>query len=329
MDVGATAASGGDERVLVTGAAGLLGGWVSGALLPRGAHVVGLDIAWRGPLASPPAARVVAIDGDVRDTDLLRSLLTDERIDTVIHLAAQTLVGPAVEDPADTFSHNIAGTWSVLEACRGASAVRSVVVASSDKAYGDAGGRPYREDMALRPHHPYDMSKAATDMLAQTYAHTYRLPVGITRCGNLYGGGDLNWSRLIPGTIRSVLAGERPVIRSDGTLVRDYLYAGDAADGVLRLAGALHEHPENLGGEAFNFAAGARLSVLDVVGRILRLMGSGLEPFVEGRTLPEIGEQRVSAAKARRTLGWRATTSIDVGLRAAIAWYRDRLARTT
>jgi len=183
--------------------------------------------------------------------------------------------------------------------------------------------------MALRPHHPYDMSKAATDMLAQTYAHTYRLPVAITRCGNLYGGGDLNWSRLIPGTIRSVLAGERPVIRSDGTLVRDYLYAGDAADGVLRLAGALHEHPENLGGEAFNFAAGARLSVLDVVGRILRLMGSGLEPLVEGRTLPEIGEQRVSAAKARRTLGWRATTSIDVGLRAAIAWYRDRLARTT
>ena len=314
-----------DRRVLVTGAAGLLGGWVDMALVARSAAVVGLDIAWHGPLATDPMPGVVAVDGDVRDIDLISRVVTDERIDTVIHLAAQTLVSPAVEDPVDTFSHNIAGTWSLLDACRHAPRVRSIVVASSDKAYGDVGGRPYREDMPLRAHHPYDVSKAATDMLARTYARTYDLPVTITRCGNLYGGGDLNWSRLIPGTVRSVLAGERPVIRSDGTLVRDYIYAADAARGVLCLADAVRDRPTELRGEAFNFAAGARLPVLALVELILRLMDSELQPIVEGRDLPEIGEQRVSAAKARRVLGWRPTTPIRAGLRETIAWYRNRL----
>lgn len=316
------------RRVLVTGAAGLLGGWVDAALLAEGARVVGLDLAWDGALAKPPKGDVRAVDGDVRDGDLVRRILDEERIDTVVHLAAQTLVGPAVQDPVDTFSHNIAGTWTILEACRAAAHVRSIVVASSDKAYGDAGGRPYREDMALRPNHPYDMSKAATDLLAQTYAYTYEMPTTITRCGNLYGGGDVNWSRLIPGTIRSVLVGERPVIRSDGTLVRDYLYVRDAAQGVLALANAVYMDPATLRGEAFNLAAGARLSVLQIVQRILQLMESPLEPIVEGQDLPEIGEQRVSAAKARRLLGWKSETPIEVGLRETIAWYRERLGLT-
>ncbi len=192
----------------------------------------------------------------------------------MIHLAAQTLVGPAIEDPVDTFSKNIEGTWSVLEACRSVNTVERIVVASSDKAYGDASGRPYREEAALRARHPYDTSKAVTDMLAQTYAFTYGLPVAITRCGNLYGGGDLNWSRIVPGTIRSVLEGESPVIRSDGTFVRDYLYVRDAAAGVLVLAEAVGDRPE-LAGTAFNFAAGARLSVIDIVRRILRPDGLG------------------------------------------------------
>jgi CDP-glucose 4,6-dehydratase len=305
----------------------LLGGWVAGALLESGASVLGLDNAWDGPRATIPPENVERIDGDIRNTPLLRDLLGDRRIDTVIHLAAQTLVGPAIEDPVDTFSNNIEGSWSVLEACRGAmgsSGVRRIVVASSDKAYGDASGRPYREEMSLRPQHPYDTSKAVTDLLAQTYAHTYGLPVAITRCGNLYGGGDLNWSRIIPGTIRSVLEGEAPVIRSDGTFVRDYLYVRDAAAAVLALADAVGDRPE-IAGTAFNFAAGARMQVVDVVRRILALMGSDLEPVVQGLPLKEIPDQRVSAARARRLLGWRPRATVDSGLRETIAWYRSYL----
>jgi len=310
--------------VLITGAAGLLGGWVARDLLASGASVLGLDNAWDGPRATIPPEGVERVDGDIRNTPFLRELLSQCRADTIIHLAAQTLVGPAIEDPVDTFSNNIEGSWSLLEACRGTVDVRRIVVASSDKAYGDASGRPYREEMPLRPHHPYDTSKAVTDLLAQTYAHTYGLPVAITRCGNLYGGGDLNWSRIIPGTIRSVLAGDAPVIRSDGTLVRDYLYVRDAAAGVVTLADALGNRPE-IAGTAFNFAAGVRLPVIDVVRRILALMDSDLEPLVLGLPVKEIQDQRVSAARARKLLGWRPKIAVDSGLRETIDWYRSYL----
>jgi CDP-glucose 4,6-dehydratase len=315
--------------VLVTGAAGLLGGEVARHLHAAGATVVGLDSAWpRLPESLHPEG-MQRVDGDVRGFELLRELLDGQRIDTVIHLAAQTLVGPAVDDPVDTFSNNIQGTWAVLEACRLGKGVTSVVVASSDKAYGDWAGRPYREDMALRARHPYDVSKAAADMLAQAYAATYSLPIAVTRCGNLYGGGDLNWSRLVPGTIRSVLEGEAPVVRSDGTLVRDYLYVGDAAGGVLSLSDAVRAR-DDLQGEAFNFAAEAREPVLEVVRRILDLMDAGgMQPTILGRSLKEIPLQRVSSARAKRVLGWRAATSLDDGLRATIAWYRAHLAEVT
>jgi len=312
------------RSVLVTGAAGLLAGWVERELLESGATVLGLDNAWSGPRATIPPEGIERIDGDVRDTPLLLGLLGDRGVDTVIHLAAQTLVGPAVEDPVDTFSNNIEGSWSVLEACRASKSVRRIVVASSDKAYGDASGRPYTENMPLRAHHPYDMSKAVTDMLAQTYAVTYGLPVAITRCGNLYGGGDLNWSRIIPGTIRSVLLGQAPEIRSDGSFVRDYLYVRDAATGVLMLADAVGDRAE-FAGTAFNFAAGFRMPVLEIVRRILKLMGSELEPVVLNLPLKEIQDQRVSAARARRLLGWRPGSSIDAGLLETIAWYRTHL----
>jgi CDP-glucose 4,6-dehydratase len=312
------------RTVLITGAAGLLAGWVERDLLDAGATVLGLDNAWDGPRAATPPDGIDRIEGDVRDTALLRDLLAGRGVDTVIHLAAQTLVGPAIENPVDTFSNNIEGSWSVLDACRGAEKVRRIVVASSDKAYGDSSGRPYREDMPLRAHHPYDMSKAVTDMLAQTYALTYHLPVAITRCGNLYGGGDLNWSRIIPGTIRSILEGQAPVIRSDGTFVRDYLYVRDAAAGVVALADAVGGRPD-LAGTAFNFAAGCRMPVIEIVRRILALMGSDLEPVILSLPLQEIPEQRVSAARARHLLGWRPHGSLDAALRETISWYRAYL----
>lgn len=314
--------------VLVTGAAGLLGGAVVRQLLAHGAAVVGLDIAWDGARGALAAKGLRRVDGDVRETAALAHLARDSRADTVIHLAAQTLVGPAVEDPAGTFSHNIEGSWSVLEVCRANPAITAVVVASSDKAYGDWAGRPYREDMALRGRHPYDVSKAATDLLAQSYAATYGVPVGITRCGNLYGGGDLNWSRLVPGTIRSVLENERPIIRSDGTPVRDYLYVEDAADGVLKLAAHVRENPDARG-EAFNFAGRDRLAALDVAKRILEMMGSGLEPDVRGLDLPEIPDQRLAITKARRELGWRPRTGFARGMAETIAWYRTNLGGVT
>jgi CDP-glucose 4,6-dehydratase len=326
MGVATPEAAGWSGRaVLVTGAAGLLGGEVARQLLAAGSRVVGLDSAWNRLPESLHPEGIRRTDGDVRDANLIRALLKDRHVDTVIHLAAQTLVGPALLDPVDTFSNNVEGTWSVLEACRATTTVASIVVASSDKAYGDWSGRPYREDMALRARHPYDVSKAAADLLAQSYAATYGLPIAVTRCGNLYGGGDLNWSRLVPGTIRSVLEGEAPGIRSNGTLVRDYLHVGDAAAGVLLLAEAVRDRAD-VQGEAFNLASEARAPVMEVVQRILRLMSSDLEPTVLGLDVQEIPDQRVSAAKAERVLGWRSKTRLEEGLRQTIGWYRAHLA---
>jgi CDP-glucose 4,6-dehydratase len=268
------------------------------------------------------------IDGDVRDTSALARIAVEMAADTVIHLAAQSTVGPAIEDPAETFSHNIEGSWGVLEMCRANPSVTSIVVASSDKAYGDWSGRPYREDMALRARHPYDVSKAAADLLAQSYAATFGLPVAITRCGNLFGGGDVNWSRLVPGTIRSVLEGSRPVIRSDGTPVRDYLYVEDAAEAILTLA----SHVRTQGsarGEAFNFAGRDRLSAAEVARTILELMDSDLELDIRAMQLAEIPDQRLATTKARRVLGWAPATKFADGLSATIHWYRENLSSIT
>ena len=314
----------GGRSVLVTGAAGLLGGWVCRELADAGARVGGLDIDWSHGTVLDRTDPVKRIDGDVRDRATMDRVLQEEAIDTVIHLAAQAIVGPANEDPVETFEHNILGTWVTLDACRRRPEVTVVVVASSDKAYGDHRGAPYDEGMALLGRHPYAASKACTDVLAQTYAESFDLPIAITRCGNMYGGGDTEWSRIVPGTIRSVLKGERPVIRSDGRFVRDYFFVEDAADGVIALTEAVAMRPA-LAGEAFNFGADARLSVLEIVERILRLMGSDLEPDVRNKAVNEIPEQRVSAQKAHEVLGWKPANSLDEGLTRTVDWYRRYL----
>jgi CDP-glucose 4,6-dehydratase len=245
-------------------------------------------------------------------------------VDAVVHLAAQTQVGVANADPVSTFEHNILGTWVVLEACRRAASVASVVVASPHKTPSDRDGAAYVESDPLAGRHPYAASKTCADVLAQTYAESYDLPVGITRCGNMYGGGDLEWERIVPGTIRSLLRGERPIVRSDGRFVRDYLYVEDAAEGVAVLAQAIAERPE-LRGEAFNLSAGVRLSVLELVARICSLMEVDSDPEILDQAVNEIREQRLDSAKARSELGWAARHDPDEGLRRTIDWYREYL----
>lgn len=317
--------------VFVTGASGLLGSWLVRRLLKSGADVVCLVRDWvpqselvRGALLD----RVKVVRGDVRDQESVERALGEYEIDTVIHLAAQTIVGIANRNPISTFESNVAGTWTLLEACRRSPLVKQVVVASSDKAYGDHEHLPYNEDAPLLGRHPYDVSKSCADLIAQAYAVTYDLPVAITRCGNLYGGGDLNWNRIVPGTIRSILRDQRPVIRSDGKFVRDYFYAEDGAAANMLLAERLAADP-SLKGQAFNFSNETQVTVLELVQRILKLMDSNLEPEILNEAVNEIREQYLNAEKARHVLGWRPLFTLDEGLRATIEWYREFLEAQT
>jgi CDP-glucose 4,6-dehydratase len=312
-----------DRPTFVTGATGLVGGWLVKRLLEAGADVVCLERDW------VPHAELVrtglldqvrVVRGDVRDQPLVERVLGEYEIDSVIHLAAQAITTIANRNPISTFDTNIRGTWTVLEACRRSPTVRQIALASSDKAYGHHDTLPYREDLALRGRHPYDVSKSCADLIAQAYAETYGLPVAIARCGNFYGGGDLNWNRIVPGTIRSVLRQTRPIIRSDGEYVRDYFYVEDGAAAYMLLTRRLAERPE-LAGEAFNFSNESQQTVMGLVRRLLKLMGSGLEPDIHSKTTNEIREQFLSAEKARTMLGWRPLFSIDGGLRRTIAWY--------
>jgi CDP-glucose 4,6-dehydratase len=315
-----------DRPTFVTGGTGLVGGAVVRRLLDAGASVVALVRDWvpGSQLISSQLESVTTVRGDVRDQQLLERLLGEYEIDTVVHLAAQTLVPVANRNPVGTWDTNVGGTWALLEACRRSPLVRQIVVASSDKAYGDAGEEPYDEDTPLAGRHPYDASKACADLVAQSYAATYDLPVAITRCGNFYGPGDLNWNRIVPGTIRSVLRGRRPTIRSDGRSVRDYFYVEDGAAAYLLLAEKLAERPE-LRGEAFNFSLETPLTVLEIVGRILERMDSPLTPDVRDDSPHEIRYQCLAAGKARRELGWEPLYSLDEGLALTIPWYAEHL----
>jgi len=314
-----------DRNTFVTGATGLVGSWLVKQLLESGASVVCLVRDWVPQselVRTRLIERVKVVRGDVRDQGCLERALGEYEIDTVFHLAAQTIVSIANRNPISTFEANIQGTWALLEACRRSPSVKLILVASSDKAYGDQEQLPYDENTSLRGQHPYDVSKSCADLLAQTFAKTYGLPVTITRCGNFFGGGDLNWNRIIPGTIRSVLRGQRPVIRSDGKYVRDYFYVEDGAAAYMLLAEQLAIRPE-LRGEAFNFSNELQLTVLELVHRILELMDSNLEPEVRNEASNEILHQYLSSAKAREQLGWKPLFDLDSGLQRTIEWYRE------
>jgi CDP-glucose 4,6-dehydratase len=316
-----------DRPTLVTGATGLLGGWIVKHLIDLGADLVCLVRDWvpgSELVRSNDIERVKVVRGDICDSALLERVLGEYEIDTVFHLAAQTIVGIANRNPVSTFRTNVGGTWSLLEACRRSSKVRTIVVASSDKAYGDQEILPYDESTPLQGRHPYDVSKSCADLIAQSYFSTYRLPVGITRCGNFYGGGDLNWNRIVPGTIRSILRGKQPVIRSDGQYVRDYFYIEDGAAAYILLAERLADNPE-LHGQAFNFSNETPVSVIEIVERIIRLMGSDLKPVILNEANNEIREQYLSSAKARKMLNWEPLVTLDEGLSRTISWYREFL----
>ena len=317
-----------DRRVFVTGCTGLVGAWTVRALVEQGAHVVGLirdQSAHSELIRAGLAGRIDVVHGSVEDYALLERALAEHEIESVFHLAAQTIVGIANRSPLSTFETNIKGTWCVLEAARRCGYWPQVIVASSDKAYGEQTQLPYTEDAPLQGRHPYDASKSCADLLALTYHHSYKLPVCVTRCGNFFGGGDLNWNRIVPGTIRAIVREERPVIRSDGRFLRDYFYVKDGAAAYLHLAEQMANNPA-LHGHAFNFSNEIQVTVLDLVERILSLMCSKLRPDIRNEASNEITHQYLSAEKARRLLGWSPRYELEKALMETIAWYRTLFA---
>jgi CDP-glucose 4,6-dehydratase len=316
-----------DRPVFITGGTGLLGAWTVRRLVELGADVVCLVRDWVPQselVRSGSWEHVKVVRGDLCDQQLLERTLGEYEINTVLHLAAQTIVGVANRNPVGTFDTNIRGTWLLMEACRHSPLVKQIVVASSDKAYGDCDTLPYDETTPLHGRHPYDVSKSCADLIAQSYAVTFKSPVCVTRCGNIFGGGDLNWNRIIPGTIRRVLHGERPVIRSDGQFVRDYFFVEDAVAAYLLLVERMAGDP-SLCGEAFNFSNEIQLTVVDLVRRILALLGSKLEPEIRNEACHEIRLQYLNAEKARARLQWKPLFSLDDALRRTTDWYREFL----
>jgi CDP-glucose 4,6-dehydratase len=315
-----------NKRVFVTGCTGILGSWLTIRLVEEGAEVVGLirDLVPKSNLNwSGFHNQINIVRGSVTEYEVIERAFNEYEVDTCFHLAAQTIVGIANNSPLSTFESNIKGTWTLLEAARRVGRLERIVIASTDKAYGDQDILPYTEEAPLKGLYPYDVSKSCADLLAQSYAHTYQLPIGITRCGNLYGGGDLNFNRIIPGTIRSVVMDENPVIRSDGSPIRDYFYVKDAVDAYLILAQSLDRN--EVRGQAFNFSSETPVSALNIVSQIIAISGKNhLKPNILGKKLEgEIIHQFLSSQKARDLLSWKPRYSLEEGLTESIQWYKN------
>lgn len=317
-----------DKRVFVTGATGLVGSWLVRRLVEEGAQVVALmhDTDPQSDLVRSGTLRHVSVvNGALEDYATLERAINEHAVDTVFHLGAQAIVGVADRSPLSTFETNVRGTYNLMEACRvHSNLVRRVLVASSDKAYGPSDTLPYTEDLPPLGHAPYEVSKSCTDLICQSYGRFYKLPIVIARCGNIYGGCDLNWSRVVPGTIRSLLRGEKPIIRSDGKFLRDYVYVDDAVDAYLLMA-ANADHDDVLG-EAFNFGPDNPTSVVDIVRGIAEVMErTDLEPVILNQAQGEIRDQYLDSSKAKRVLGWGPKYDLEEGLRLTVDWYREFL----
>ncbi len=320
-----------NSNVLVTGATGLLGSHLTAELLRRGATVVCLVRDWvpdSEAVTAGTLARCRLVRGELEDYEVVLRALNEYEVDTVFHLGAQTIVGTASRSPLSTFESNIKGTWVLLEAARAlGSRIGRIVVASSDKAYGEHEQLPYTEETPLVGRFPYDVSKSCADLISLSYAASFNLPVAVTRCGNLYGGGDLNFNRLVPGTIRSALRDESPVIRSDGTYVRDYFYVKDAVDAYLALAERM---PDGFVGQAFNFGTETPMSVTAMAQKILEVLGKPHLPLtILNQATNEIPRQYLDCAKARRLMHWEPKYTLEDSLRDTAQWYRAYLSRTT
>ena len=310
--------------VLVTGATGLVGSWLVRELLSQGATVSCL--VWDADptselISSKLIDQTFVINGDLADISTCEKAISTSNCEYVFHLGAQTIVGEAIQDPVRTFQSNIQGTWNLLDSIRNSkSSIKSVVVASSDKAYGTANTLPYKEDYPLHGDGPYDVSKTCTDLIAQSYATTFGLPITVARCGNIYGGGDLNWSRIVPGTIKSLLLQETPVLRSDGTFIRDYVHVDDIVDAYMFLA--QQAEIKNITGEAYNFSRDEPLSVLDIYQEICKVVvGKYIEPKILSTTAAEIKDQHLDSSKARVELGWKSTVTLEKGITKTFDWY--------
>ena len=318
-----------NRNVFVTGCTGLLGSWLVKYLLERKAKVVGLirdEVPDSNLQRLRLGAHMTLVRGSLEDYYLINRIINEYEIETVFHLAAQTIVTVANRDPVSTFESNIKGTWNILEACRHSKMIKQVIISSSDKAYGEKEKLPYREDDPLKGLHPYDVSKSCADLIAQAYYKTYNLSVCITRCANLYGGGDLNFSRIIPGTIRSAFYNEPPIIRSDGKYLRDYFYVEDAALALLTLAEKMQD--SRILGEAFNFSSGIHVNVIELVDKILKLMRKKITPKILNETKHEIRDQYLSIDKAKKTLGWKPRYDLNTGLKKTIEWYTEYFKQT-
>ncbi len=310
-----------DKRVLITGSAGFLGCWLSNTLADAGAKVTGLDIKIKQDSNFHKfnlKNKISQLHLDITNYNLLKETLSQLEPEIVFHLAAQPLVTEANKNPLPTFENNIKGTWNVLESARNSN-IDGIIVASSDKAYGIPEKLPYDENHKLHGVYPYDVSKSVKDLISQAYYKTFDLPVGITRCGNFFGGGDLYFDRIVPGTIKSLIFNESPIIRSDGKFIRDYIYIKDVVDAYTTLA----ENIDRVKGHAFNFSTEIPLDVLTIVNKIAFLMNSNIQPTILNQVKTEIREQHLTSKKAREMLGWQAKYDLDLALKETIDWYKE------